>query len=236
LVREITLAETKLTVQRAQRRAIIERMEQPGVMPISMLLRMHPEIKRLYEQRESLVQQKEELLQDIISPGDPQITQFMPDNPLMAHMDQQIERIDERIKSIATGDGLATMQNEFRLQEEMKLFELNREIRVQEILIEELTRKYNEQLTKSAERAENVLDVSFELAQLERTHRTLDRIADRILEEVSEQRAPRQIMPLSRATSSMPSRSKCAAIAAGVGFVVFFFLPLIVCAMCCRRK
>jgi len=229
LVREIVQAETKLTVQRAQRRAIVERLESPPIMPIGMVIQSHPELKSLTEQREVLAQQAEYLTQTISNPDD---------DPRIRDRNRQIERTDERIKVIVSrtdNNALETVQNHFRFQEEANLFQLNQEIRMQEILIEELTKKYDDQLMKSAERAKNVLDVSFELAQLERTNRTLDKIEDRILAVTTEQRAPPQITQLMRAVPSVPSRTKCATIAAGVGFGVFFFLPLIVCAVCCRR-
>ena len=133
------------------------------------------------------------------------ITSRSNDDPRIAQTDRQIEQIDERIKSITTGtnsNALEAMRNHFRLQEEVNLFQLDQEIRVQEILVEELTRKYHEQLMKSVERAENVLDVAFEQSQLERTNRTLDRIEDRILALATEQRAPGQITLVSRAVVS----------------------------------
>jgi len=231
LVQEILSVEIKLTTMRAQRRAIIERMEQPGMMPISMLLQMHPELKRLDGQREVLWQQKEE-----------QLLVYGEDDPRIVEIDQQIERIDERVRNLASGadsrglEVTQVIQNEIRLQEEMNLFQTEQEVRVLEILLEELSNRHNEHLLRELERAENVLDVSFELAQLERTNRTLDQIEERILAVTTAHRAPAQITPLSRAVSSMPNWTK-AVIVAGIGFIVFFCLPLIVCAVClCCRK
>ena len=122
---------------------------------------------------------------------------------------RHIEGLESRLEELATGvdsRGLETMRNFFRLQEEVNLFNLDQEIRVQEILIDELVSKHNEQLERSVERADNVLDVSFEQTQLSRANNTLDLIEDRILAITSEQRSPAQITPLSRAISSTPNR------------------------------
>ena len=195
LEKDTVLAETKLTAMRAQRKGIIDRMEQPIPMPVSMLINMNPELRTLNEQREVLVQQRETLVQTVSRSND---------DPRIAQTDRQIEQIDERIKSIATGTDskLEAMHNQFRLQEEVNLFQLDQEIRVQEIMVEELIQKYHEQLMKSVERAENVLDVAFEQSQLERTNKTLDRIEDRILAIATEQQAPGQITLVSRAVVS----------------------------------
>jgi len=89
---------------------------------------------------------------------------------------------------------------------------------------------------ENAERAGNVLDTTFDQAQLERINKTRDRIDDQMFAIKAEQRAPGQIVPLTRAIASIPNRGKQAVVAGMVGFVVFFFLPLIVCSMCCRRN
>ena len=195
LQRDVALAEVKLTTMRAQRRGIAERMENSDIIPVPM--RLNPELRVINEQRELLVQQREARMEAL----------SRPDNDArVGQLNRQIEHLDERIKAITTGVDsrrLETLQNHFRLQEEANLFQLDQDIRVQEILVEELRNKYNEQLLKGLDQAENVLDVSFEQSQLERVHRTLDKIEDRILAITSEQRAPGRITPLSRAVVSV---------------------------------
>ena len=199
LAKDTALAEARLTAIRAQRKGIVERIANPIRVPVSVLIQLNPELKALNEQREALVQQRKELSQAISRPDDPRIVQF----------DRLVEQIDERVKTIAFGidnNALEALQNQFRLQEEVNLFQLDQEIRVQEILVEELIKKFNEQLLENVERAESVLDASFEQAQLERTHRTLDRIEDRILTITLEQRAPGQIVQMTRAVVSTVPR------------------------------
>ena len=189
LVRDIALADAKLTSMMAQRRAIIERIADPTRIPISLLIQLNPVLKALNERRSALVQQR-------LLDGN------APDDPLIVQIDREIEQIDAKVKTLATDINqgmLELMMQQFRLQDEMALFQLELEIRVQEILVAELTRKLNEQQIKSVERSESVLDVMFEQAQLERTNRTLSQIEERILAITTEQRAPAQITPLTRA-------------------------------------
>ena len=229
LERDIALADARLTTMRAQRRGIVERMDRPGTIPISILMGMNPEIRTINDQRDILIQQRESRAQAIPNPGG---------DARIAQIDRQIENLDLRLEELATGvdsRGLETMQNFFRLQEEVNLFSLDQEIRTQEILVEELTNKYNEQLMRSVDRAENVLDASFEKAQLSRTNNTLDRIEDRILAVTTEARAPGQITPLNRATPSTPSRAR-QYMTVGGGAVVLAFFPLLLSIAIERMK
>ena len=224
VMREIALAETRLTTMQAQRRAVMERMENPSMVPISILLQMHPELKRLTEQREKLLRQRDD------------IAETNKEDDLIVEFDKQIERNDEKIRDIVTN---TNVQEPFRLQGEVNLFQIDQEIRVQQIVVEELTKKYNEMLMKSMEHTENVLDISAELAQLERTNK--NQIEDRIFAITAERRAPGQIAQLTRAVlpSKEPSWGRAVVIAGG-GFVLFFVLPLLcmllcaLCRHCCR--
>jgi len=195
LARDVVLAEAKLTAMKVQRKGIIERMENPIPMPISLLIQLNPELKFLHEQRNALVTRREVL----------EATLSSSDDPRKVQVDREIEQIDERVKTLASGADNSTLEaamEHVRFQEEVNLYQLDLEIRVQEILVAELTSKYQEQLLKSVDRADSVLDAAFEHHQLERVHRTLDRIEDRILAITSELRAPRQITLLSRAVVS----------------------------------
>ena len=200
LVRDVALAEAKLTSLQSSRKGIIEQMEQLQNMPISIIKEFHITLDALKETRDKLAQLKDSRKQVVSNPaGDLRIMQF----------DRQIELIDEKIKAVTTASvddsTQEAAQNQVRIQEEVKLFQLDQEIRAQQILVEELTKKYNEQLMKSVERAQNVLDVSSEQAALEWTHRTLDRIDERLNAIIAEQRAPGQITLVSRAVVSSQS-------------------------------
>ena len=220
LVRDVNLAAARLTTLRSHRRGIMERMAEPNRVPISVLVQMNPELRALNEQRESLVQQKERRMQAFRN---------SENDPLVTQINRQIEQVDERLRNLASGtdgEGSQSMQNVFRLHEEMNLFQIDQEIRMQEIMLEELSGKYTEQLMKSVDRAENVLDASFEKAHLARTNNILDMIEDRILAITTEQRAPGQITPLSDAVPSTPSRLRQLLLISG-GAAIFAFFPLL---------
>ena len=194
--RDLALAEARLTAMKAQRKGIMERMEKPGLIPVSILVQLSPELKRFNEQREELLQKWEALSQTVSRPED---------DPRIVQIDRHIQQIDERIKAMVSSTDSSTLealQNQFRIQEEVNLFQLELEIRTQEILVEVLTKEYHEQLINNVERTENALDVTFDQFQLERTNRTLDKIEDRILAITTEQRAPARITQLSRAVVS----------------------------------
>ena len=234
ILREIFLAEIKLTTLRVQRRVIAERIDRPDMMPLSILIQTSPQYKTLNGQKEYLEQQREELSRV-----------YTKDDPRIVDIKQQIKETDAQIENLVTGADTGTlqtmrsqMQNQLRFQEEANLFQISQDIRTQEIILEELTKKYTEQLQRSVAQAENVLDVSFEITQLERTNKTLNKIEDRILDISTEQRAPGQITPVSMAVNSIQPSRKTQIMAAGAGFVLFFFLPLLCtasCRYCCRR-
>ena len=228
LIRDVHLADAKLTAMRAQRRGIVDRMNQPSQIPMSILITMNPELRALHEQREILVRQRETRMQTFMRADDPRIVQT----------DRHIGQIDERIRTLTAGvddSAMESLQEFFRLQEEVNLFQLDQEIRVQEIMVEELTRKYNEQLLRSVDRAENVLDATFEQSQLSRANNTLDRIEDRIVAVTAEQRAPNQISQLSRAVPSVPNPLRQYMLC-GAGAIIIAFFPLLLSIAIERMK
>ena len=229
LERDIALANARLTTMRAQRRGIIELINQPDMIPVSILMQINPEIRVLNERRDILVQQRENRALAIPDPDN---------DARIGHIDRDIESLDTRLEELATGvdsRGLETMQNYFRLQEEMRLFTLEQEIRTQEFLVEELTNEQNEQLLRSVDRADDVLEAAFQQTQLARTNNTLSLIEDRLLDIATEHRAPDQITLLSRAVSSPQSWIKQSIIIGG-GAAVFAFFPLLLSIAIERMK
>ena len=219
LVRDVNINEARLTAMRAQRRGIVDRMNQPSQIPFQLLLSMNPELKTLSDQRDNLTRQREALTQTLTRADDARIV----------HVDRQIEQINERVRSITSGgnsSALQSMQGYFHLQEEVNLYQLDQEIRMQEIMVEELIDKYNKQLLSSVERAADVLDASFEQSQLSRTNNALARIEDRILAVTTEQRAPARVTPLSRAVPTAPNRLR-QYMAVGGSAVIMAFFPLL---------
>jgi len=229
LARDVAIAETQLTVMRARLRSIVNRMDNPSTLPTSMLINLNPAFKELGDRRDDLMMRRENLTQTLLNPEE---------NHRVRDLDRQIEQIDERIRTLTGGvdrNLLQAMHNQLYIQEEMNKFQIEQDINAQEILVDELTRKYNEQLARSADRSEIVLDVSFEQAQLARANNTLDRIGDRLLALTAEARAPGQISQLSEAISSTPSRMRQFTVIAG-GAVALSFFPLLLSIVVERMK
>jgi len=228
LQRDVAMAETQLTAMQAQRRSIQERIDQPGKVPLAMLMQGNPELISLSEQKDNLMRRKEMLTSTLKQQNDPRILQA----------DREIEIVDKRIRDIIGGvdsTGQQSMQDYFRYQAEVDKYQNDQQIRYQEILVEALTKKYRDQLANSATRAADVLDVAFEQAQLQRINKGLDLIDDRILSVQTEQRAPAQIALLSRAVPSMPSLLRPIMLVGG-GSVVFAFFPLLLSIAVERMK
>jgi hypothetical protein len=196
-MREAVLAELKLIAMKAQRTAILERMEQPDAIPAAVLRQLFPEIsselQEFKAERAVRVQQREHVEQ-LLRPGD--------SDPRIKNIDQLIAQLDEKIKTLETDDdnsAVKAMRDAFRLRETAALFQLEQEIRAQEILVLELTKVYREQ---AAGMAEPAAAGEFEREQIERTNKILDKIGDRIQVLTAEQRAPGQVTLLSKTVVS----------------------------------
>ena len=191
LSREIALADVAMIALKAERKAVLERMEQLSSGALSILVKTDPKMASLSAQKEDLWQQKKKLNLD-----DPRGVQLL----------QEIKELEDKINKIAAdadSDEARAVRETLHEQEGAMLYAVNQQIRTKEILIEALTARYNEQLVQNAERASLAQDTVFDQMQLDRTERTLARIDDRILAIRSEQRAPGRIIPLTKAVSNL---------------------------------
>jgi len=212
-------AEINLTAMQAKRKAIAERMEQPHKIPEALLMQLHPELTVLEEQKRALQKQRKVLEQTLT---------HQEDDPRLLQIDQQIEMAEEQFKTIALdteGDGTRTMPNLWRAMEEVNLFQLDLEIRVQEILVVELTKVYNERLQRNRETGTITIDLTFDQSQLDRVDAILAQIADRLMAISSEQRAPSRITILTEAVSSIPRMKPKMVL--GIGIVMCLFFPVL---------
>jgi len=195
LRREIVVADVALTIMKAERKAIFERMEQLTATSPSILVQFAPEavseVIVLNTQKEALWQQRKKLALD-----DPRGVAIL----------EQIKELEDKIVAItanANDEEIRTMQDDLRMQEGRTLVSLDQKIRAQEILVETLTERYNEKMLENVERSGSIVDTSFDQTQLDRHNKTLDRIEEQIISIRSEQKAPGQIVPLSRAVTRM---------------------------------
>jgi capsular exopolysaccharide synthesis family protein len=218
LLRDVSVAEANYSAMEARRKASQERIEQPGDIPLGVLQQFHPEYRQINMEQENLRQRKEAMKQYFRNADDPRIQQI----------DQQLATLNARLGSIGNETNDETLQGIYRilqLNEQMNQWTLDQDMRAQQLLVSELKDKYQKQLVLNADRSAGAAEIMFRQANLERANKVLDAIEDRILTISSEQRAPRRITPLERATAAMPNMWRQLAIVGGSG-AVFLFFPL----------
>ena len=227
LMRDVQIADAQLTAMKAELKAIQERILQPSQIPYSVLATINPELAILNGKIMELSQKREQYLQTV-----------KPDDPRVVQLETQLKTLNDRLYNMTNNTGspeMEQLQKSFRVQEEMNEYNAKLKIRTQEILVEELNRKYAEQLSQGAARAGEVVDVSFNQAQLKRTDKTLETIDDRILAIQSEQQAPGQISPLSKAVASPANITKQITVV-GMGAAMFAVFPLLLSIVIERLK
>ena len=172
LLRDIYIAEVQLVTMHAKLKAIQERISQPSTIPAEVLIQMNPDFAALSAKREELLQRREELTQALSRPDDPRIVQI----------DTQIKQGDERIAKMisADGGGMQNVLNQLHLQEKMNEWTLKQDIRAQQILVQELKKRHDEQLAASVQRSERVINTSIDPALLLRLLEAVERMVSRL--------------------------------------------------------
>ena len=194
LLQEMAIAEVALVKLRAERKAIVERMKTLEREPPTILVQFEPEVVALNAQKDALWKQRKDMSMD-----DPKGLDIL----------HQIKELEDKISEIATqaDDGtMKPLRDHLLAAEKMELCAVEQEVQAQEIMIDELRNAYIDRLTDMAARAENVVNITFDMTQLERTNKTIDAIDNRILAIQSEARAPGRITQLTKAVNTAPSR------------------------------
>ena|GEM_PF-1851477 len=217
LLRDLRVAQTQLVVLQARRRAIQQRLNEPTKLPSEVIRLMSPEFTTLNRDREEALARLTELERTLLNPNDPRLQ--------MAR--RELDRLDERIMGFGNIDdaGMAPLIHGIILQDQMTLWSVEEDIRMQEIMVQDFITKYNEQLAQSVDRSTMTQQIEFDRRQLSRLDSILDQIEDRLVQIQSDRRAPDQISLHSRANASTPNRIRQFGIV-GMGAAAFAFLPL----------
>lgn len=172
LLQHVAVAEVQLVALRASKKAAEERHAKSQDVPVAVLLQLNPEFAALNSQKAALQQKKEALYQNVSDKNDPRILEI----------ERQIVVVEEKLGKMFTPDEnwRAKIVSSLQTQVEVEVWQIGQDIRMQEILIEELQKKYAEHLAASAKRAEATVDISFEQTQLAKVNKTIDQIEDRI--------------------------------------------------------
>ena len=196
LLRDVHLAEAQLVSMQAKLKAIQERILQSNDIPVEVLLQMNPVLADLSAKRSELLVKRETLSASLSRQDDPRITQ----------VDLRIKELDEMIsrETGAEGGGVQTVLKQLSLQEKMNEWTLKQDIRAQEILVAELTKKYREQLAGGVPYAESSGDVLSDQALLLRVLESLERIESRL--GVQQPEPPQQRQRVSLPSQRVPQR------------------------------
>jgi hypothetical protein len=193
LLKELALADIQLTTMKAKRKAIEMQIERPNTVPVEWLIQSSPEYAKLAAQKDSLEHKREIIIGTTVASDD---------EPAIKAIDWQIEALNERIKKLTVvgADGNNAILVNFRRHEETKLYEMDQEIQVQQILVQELKEKCHKHYADNDRRTEITLDVSIQQTNLARANKIIDAIDDRILAIQTESKSPGRISVLSKAT------------------------------------
>ena len=229
LARDVALESAKLVAMQATRDASRERVANPGRIPGVVLMQLDPALQHLSTERQALQQKRDNTAQTSPDPEK---------DPRVQRLDRQLKDMDDRMGRLITdadGNRTRAILDQFREREEMQQYFLDQEIRTQEILVETLKKRQDEQLLDNVERSSKILDTSFDLTQLARNNKVLDAIEDQLITIRNEQRAPQVIIPLTPASSSKPTRMRQYMVV-GMGAIIFSFFPLLLSVAVERLK
>jgi capsular exopolysaccharide synthesis family protein len=220
LRRDVLVESSKLIVLQANLKGLKDRIQNPQEIPMSVLMHTSPAIRKLSEEREYWTQERSKTAQNLLEPDK---------NPKVIVIDREINRIDKEFASLvgdADGSAMKQLLSDLRTQAEFDMYQVMQDIKQQEILVDELTKKFEEQLKDSQDRSANVLEASFAQVKLIQTNKIIDQIEERLLAITTESRAPNQILLLTEAVSSKPVVTKQLMIV-GAGSLMFSFFPLL---------
>jgi capsular exopolysaccharide synthesis family protein len=218
LLRDVYLNEAQLTALEAKRKMSLQRIERPGDIPTAVLQQFHPEFQQLNAQLDRLRIQRDEMKQYLKNTDDPRFKQ----------LDQQINSVNARLGNIgnsANDEAFQGILKLMQLNEQMNQWNLEQDIQTMQLLGSELKEKYQQQLLLNADRSVSAAQIMFLQTNLERSNKVLDLIEEQLATISAEQRAPKRVTPLERASRALPNVWRQVAIIGGSG-AAFLFLPL----------
>ncbi|MDR1479751.1 MAG: hypothetical protein LBJ00_12530 [Planctomycetaceae bacterium] len=150
------------------------------------------------------------------------------DDPQIDQMNKQIKAIDTemtRLKLSLAGKKEYEINIQLRAQAESDIYEAEKAIKHEEILVETLNEKYKQQIADIKERTVEVTDVSFQQLQLRRVNNVLDILHERLIAVKAEMSSPPQIELLERATPPPLPKTKKRIVFASFGAIAFLAFP-----------
>ncbi|MDR2117597.1 MAG: hypothetical protein LBP87_14565 [Planctomycetaceae bacterium] len=199
ILREFYLNESKLEVLRFELKTLQETLNNPHEIDISATtlqkaIENEPMLRMLQTKLAELQEQVASLKKTLVRDDEPKIIAWQ----------NQIKEIEKKIEEelSSTGDNkIKDIRNSFVAVLEQTIWEKSMAIRSQEILVENLKKRCNEQTTDIDPKANQLaIDTQFLQNQLQRINSIIERLELRIAELEVERYAPAQIQLKKKAT------------------------------------
>ncbi|MDR2706778.1 MAG: hypothetical protein LBC02_13440, partial [Planctomycetaceae bacterium] len=222
ILRDLYLYESKLESLKAEEKMLKEAITEGMNIPQSILAKAienDPMLRMLQTRLVDLREQVASLKKTLVRDDDPKIIGYQ----------NQIKEIEKKIEeeySSAGNSKVKDIQSSFTANLEQAIWEKSMAIRSQEILVENLKKRYGEQVTNVGERTVQIVDVSFQRAQLERINKILDQLETRVVTLETEKYAPNQIELKKKATVPTKPNSTKQLLFASVGALGCFCFPI----------
>ncbi|MDR2172551.1 MAG: hypothetical protein LBP59_20620 [Planctomycetaceae bacterium] len=147
---------------------------------------------------------------------------------MIADINKAIAAIDAdmtRVKLSLAAKKEYEMSIALRAQADSDIYETEKELKREEILLKSLKERYAKQLEDTKERTVNITDVSFQQLQLKRINNILDILHERRIAVTADQTSPSQIELLEQATPPPLPKTKQRIIFASFGAMAFLIFP-----------
>ncbi|MDR1923103.1 MAG: hypothetical protein LBQ66_01920 [Planctomycetaceae bacterium] len=222
LKRDIYLHESNLASLQAELKMLQEMVGDPNKrVPQSMLeiaINNDPSIILLNRRKASiedrLAKYKEKVPRD--------------DDPQVVRMNDQIKAIDNditRVKLTLAATKEYEMGMTLKAQADSDIYETQKAIKREEILVQTLNAKYEQQLNAIQDRTTKITDVTFQQQQLKRINNVLDILNERLIAVKAENNGLSQIDLQERATVPIQPKTQKRIFFAAFGGVAFLLFP-----------
>ncbi|MDR2641736.1 MAG: hypothetical protein LBC74_02960 [Planctomycetaceae bacterium] len=224
LKRDIYMHESTLASLQAEHKMLRELLDNPDrKVPASML-----EIAINNDQAVLALIQKRINIEDRLARYKERIKNTTNDDPQINQMNKQISDLDTemtRLKLSLASKKEYEMSIMLRAQADNDIYEIEKSIKREEILVQSMKTRYEQQLKDIKDRTLKVTDVSFQQLQLKRVNNILDILNERLIAVKADLNSPSQIELLERATPSPLPRTRQRIIFASFGALACLVFP-----------
>ncbi|MDR1484818.1 MAG: hypothetical protein LBT09_08350 [Planctomycetaceae bacterium] len=226
LQRDIYVHESQLASLRAEQKMLHEMVDNPArKVPASMIeiaINSDPAVLALNQKRINI--------EDRLARYKSRVPTADKNDPQISSMTKQIEDVDKemtRLKTSLTGKKEYEMSIALRAAADNDIYETDKAIKREEILVETLKGKYEQQRKNIKERVVDVTDVSFDHLQLKRVNNVLDILHERLIAVKADLSSPSQIDVLEKATPPPLPKTRQRLVFAAFGAMACLVFPAI---------